>query len=223
METYFTRQIQLWGEAIQTALKDKTIAILGCGGLGGNLALTLGGSGIGKIHLVDFDTVSIHNIHRQLIFTLEDEGRQKCECAKKLVKARYDGVNAVSHNMRLEKFLAENPKLDLILDATDNLPSRAKIDEYAKQSGTPWVYASVEAWHGQVCFMKNSSFADAFTVTDRKPSGIAAPIVAMVAGFQANLALRFLTAQSVESDVLHYLSFDANGSFGVQKFKMPVA
>ncbi|WP_456427706.1 HesA/MoeB/ThiF family protein, partial [Nitratifractor sp.] len=67
---YFKRQIQLWGAAAQETLAQKRILIVGCGGLGSTLALGLGGSGVGEIHLVDFDEVSVHNIHRQIVFTL---------------------------------------------------------------------------------------------------------------------------------------------------------
>ena len=76
-EAYFNRQIQLWGEATQKSLQHKKIAIIGSGGLGCTLAMALGASGIGEIHMVDFDTVSLHNIHRQIAFTLEDEGKSK--------------------------------------------------------------------------------------------------------------------------------------------------
>jgi len=69
-ESYFNRQIQLWGEATQKSLQHKKIAIIGAGGLGCTLAMALGASGIGEIHMVDFDTVSNHNIHRQIAFTL---------------------------------------------------------------------------------------------------------------------------------------------------------
>ena len=68
MMRYFHRQVQLWGEATQESLQTKKIVIIGCGGLGSSLAYALGSSGIGEIHLVDFDDVSVHNIHRQIAF-----------------------------------------------------------------------------------------------------------------------------------------------------------
>ncbi|MEA3455017.1 MAG: ThiF family adenylyltransferase, partial [Campylobacterota bacterium] len=83
-DAYFTRQIQLWGTKTQKELEKKKIAIIGSGGLGSTLALALGTSGIGEIHIVDFDRVSLHNIHRQIAFTLEDEGRSKSKVAAAL-------------------------------------------------------------------------------------------------------------------------------------------
>ena len=68
MMQYFHRQVQLWGEETQTLLQSKKIAIIGAGGLGSSLAFALGSSGIGEIHMIDFDEVSLHNIHRQIAF-----------------------------------------------------------------------------------------------------------------------------------------------------------
>ena len=218
---YFDRQVMLWGEETQRALQKKRIVIVGAGGLGSSLAIALGASGIGHIDLVDFDEVSEHNIHRQIAFKTGDEGRYKAEVAAKLVESRCPFVKVIPHVMRFETFAETRREYDLILDATDNLPSRARIDAYAKEIGAPWVYGSVEAFNGQVCFIEKSSF-DAFRIVDREPAGIAAPIVMHIASLQANLALRYLAGQSVKKDLLYYLYFDDEGELVTQKFKMPV-
>ena len=62
MDNYYNRQIQLWGKDTQDSLQNKSIAIIGSGGLGSSVSIALGASGIGKIHLIDFDEVSLHNI-----------------------------------------------------------------------------------------------------------------------------------------------------------------
>ncbi len=221
MSEYFKRQIELWGEETQSLLKSKKVAIIGCGGLGSTLGITLGSSGIGEIHLVDFDTVSLHNIHRQIAFTLEDVGAPKCEKLAKLLTSRSDLPQIHTYNESFDEFSKRDIKIDLIIDATDNLPSRAKIDLYAKSIDTPWLYASVEEFNGQVCFFEKSSFL-AFNISDRKPGGIAAPIVAFIASFEANIALRYLAGLEIEKDVLNYLYFDKKGSLNHNKFAMPI-
>ena len=218
---YFKRQIELWGEETQGSLKDKKIAITGCGGLGSTLAITLGSSGIGEIHLVDFDTVSEHNIHRQIAFGLDDIDKYKCDVVGELVKNRCQLPSVSTYREDFKDFSNRNIAVDLIIDATDNLPSRVMIDEYAKLKNTPWVYGSVEEFNGQVCFFDKSTFK-AFNISDRKPAGIACPIVVFIASLQANLALRFLAGLSVEKDMLNYLYFDKNGSLNHKKFAMPV-
>jgi len=220
---YFNRQIQLWGEETQNSLRSKKIAIIGCGGLGCSLGIALGASGIGHLSLVDFDEVGVHNIHRQIGFKVGDEGRPKCEVLKELIVSRCSFVQVNTFNMNFGTFAetATNEIYDLIIDATDNLPVRALIDTFAKKKNFPWIYGSVEAFHGQVCFFKNASFESVFNVNDHKPDGIACPIVMNIASLQANLALRYLAGLSVKKDFLYYCFFNEEGIFETQKFGLP--
>lgn len=110
---YFHRQVQLWGEETQQSLQDKKIAIIGCGGLGSSLAFALGASGIGEIHFIDFDEVSVHNIHRQIAFKTGDEDKKKCEVVAEVVEARCPFVKAVAHDCDFDTFALKNIKLTL--------------------------------------------------------------------------------------------------------------
>ena len=221
MMEYFHRQVQLWGEERQKSLQTKKIAIVGSGGLGSSLAFALGASGIGEIHMIDFDEVSLHNIHRQVAFKLGDEGKNKALINAKLIEERCPYVNAIAHECSFEAWSQKNIEVDLIIDATDNLPTRGEINEYALKVKTPWVYGSVEAFHGQVAFMQNSSFSDAFKIVKKTPAGIAAPIVMHIASLQANLVLRYLVGLSVKKDMLYYLFFNEEGELVTQKFALP--
>ena len=217
---YFNRQIQLWGSNVQQSLENKKIAIIGSGGLGCTLAMALGTSGIGEIHMVDFDTVSYHNIHRQIAFTLNDEGKNKAKTVCQLIESKNPFVKTVAFDMHFEAFKEMGNSYDLILDATDNLPVRAEIDKHAKATNTPWIYASVEEFNGQVCFFDKANF-QVFNISDHKPGGLAAPIVMYIGSLQANLALRHLAGLSVKKDKLYYLYFDEEGELITQKFGMP--
>ena len=218
---YFHRQVQLWGEETQRSLQSKRIAIIGCGGLGSSLAFALGASGIGEIHLVDFDEVSVHNIHRQIAFKVGDEGKNKAAVNAKVVEERCPYVKVSAHECDFNGFEAKNIEVDLIIDATDNLPVRGEINTYAKSVNTPWVYGSVEAFNGQICFFEEASFNDVFKITQKTPAGIAAPIVMHIASLQANLALRYLAGLSVKKDFLYYLFFNQEGELVTQKFALP--
>lgn len=221
MMKYFHRQVQLWGEDTQTLLQSKKIAIIGSGGLGSSLAFALGASGIGEIHMIDFDEVSLHNIHRQIAFKLGDEGKNKAVINAELIEQRCPYVKAISHQCDFKEWSEKNIDVDLIIDATDNLPTRGDINTYAKSKNLPWVYGSVEAFHGQVCFIDESSFSDAFKIINKTPAGIACPIVMHIASLQANLALRFLAELSVKKDTLYYLFFNEDGELITQKFGLP--
>ena len=221
MTHYFHRQIQLWGEDTQKSLQSKRIAIVGSGGLGSSLAFALGASGIGEIHMIDFDEVSLHNIHRQIAFKSGDEGKNKAVVNAEIIEARCPFVKAIAHQCDFETWSKKNVEVDLIIDATDNLASRGEINTYAKKVNLPWVYGSVEAFHGQVCFIDESSFNDAFKIIKKTPAGIAAPIVMHIASLQANLALRFLAGLSIKKDMLYYLFFNEEGELITQKFGLP--
>jgi len=221
MMQYFHRQVQLWGEDTQKSLQTKKIAIIGAGGLGSSLSFALGATGIGEIHIVDFDEVSLHNIHRQIAFKLGDEGLNKAQINANIIKKRSAFTNAIAHNCDFQEWSKKNIAVDLIIDATDNLPTRGDINSYAKAVKTPWIYGSVEAFHGQVCFIEESSFSDAFKIIKKTPAGIAAPIVMHLASLQANLALRYLTGMSVKKDMLYYLFFNEEGELVTQKFGLP--
>lgn len=220
--SYFKRQIELWGEERQANLKNRTILIVGAGGLGSSVAIALGSSGVGRVYLVDFDRVSISNIHRQIAFKLEDEGKFKARVLASLLESRNSEVKVESFCEELEDFIKRGIKdIDLILDCTDNLPSRAKIDNFAKSLNIPWVYASVEEFNGQVALFREAKFETIFNVKDKKPSGVTPPMVMQIASFEANLALQYLANLEPKEDMLYYISFE-NGELKTQKFKLPV-
>ncbi|NPA65454.1 MAG: ThiF family adenylyltransferase [Epsilonproteobacteria bacterium] len=220
MQEYFKRQIQLWGEEKQSTLQKKKIAIIGAGGLGSSLCFALGASGIGEIHIIDFDEVSLHNIHRQIAFTLEDEGKNKAQVNAQIIRKRSQYTQAFFYECDFEQWSLKDIDVDLIIDATDNLPTRAQIDQYAKKKNIPWIYGSVEAFNGQVCFFNTAKFEDFFKVVKRIPAGIAAPIVMHIASLQANLAIRYLTGLNVKKDFVYYIYFNDEGEFISQKFSI---
>jgi molybdopterin/thiamine biosynthesis adenylyltransferase len=220
MSDYFKRQIELWGEKKQNSLQEKRIAIIGSGGLGSSLSLSLGSIGVGEIHLVDFDEVALHNIHRQIAFRVEDVTKKKADVVAELIESRSEYTKVIPYIESFAEWEKRDIEVDLIIDGTDNLGVRVEIDRVAKERGVPWIYGSVEGFYGQVCFFRDSSFS-AFQTDDVKPKGVSAPIVMNIASFQANLAIKYLIGDKVESDLLYYLSFDKDGIFRSKSFKMP--
>ena len=221
MNEYFNRQIKLWGQETQDSLQNKKVAIIGSGGLGCTLAIALGTSGIGEFAFVDFDTVGIHNIHRQIAFKVQDDGKYKAEVLKELIEAKCPYTKITAYTESFDEFTQRGLEFDLVIDATDNLPTRAAINEYCMKNSFPWIYGSVEEFHGQVCFFEKASYEAVFQINDRKPNGIACPIVMHIGSLQANLALRYLTGLSVKKDILYYLSFDQDGILNTKKFNLP--
>ena len=220
MNNYFKRQIQLWGEETQQLLQTKKIAIIGAGGLGSSLCYALGSIGLAEIHIIDFDHVSLHNIHRQIAFNLSDQSKNKAKVNATRIQNRTEFTKVIAHECDFETWKEKKIDVDLLLDATDNLPTREAIDNYAKSVKTPWVYGSVEAFNGQVCLFENASFNDFFAVKEREPQGIATPMVMQIASLQANLALRFLAKLPIKKDVVYYIYFNQDGELITQKFSL---
>jgi len=220
---FFNRQIKLWGEETQDSLGNKKVAIIGSGGLGCSLAIALGASGIGEFALVDFDEVGIHNIHRQIGFKVGDDGKFKADVLKELVESRCPYTKVTSYVESFEEFIKRDLEFDLVIDGTDNLPTRAAINEYCIKNNQPWIYGSVEEFHGQVCFFEKASYEAVFQINDRKPNGIACPIVMHIASLQANLAIRYLTGLPVKKDILYYLAFDNEGVLDTKRFNLPTS
>lgn len=219
---YYQRQIQLWGEDTQNLLSTKSVAIIGSGGLGCSVGIALSGLGLREIVLVDFDTISLHNIHRQIGFDIKDENMAKSAVLASKLQARNSDTKITHIVGNFDDFANSNIKVDIIIDATDNLPSRGKIDDFAKAHSIPWIYASVEEFHGQVCFFDRAKFGDCLMISDHKPSGISAPMVMQIASFEANLATRYLANLSVAKDNLYYFYFNNEGFLQNRLFKLPI-
>ncbi len=210
----------LWGKKIQKNLSSKKVLIVGSGGLGCSVALALSGSGIGELDIVDFDRVEEHNIHRQLLFNLDDSGKFKSVVASNRVEQRNSEIEVNAYTLSFEEYIKDcKINYDLVIDATDNLFVREQINAYAKDKNIPWIYGSVEEFNGQVCFFKDASF-NIFATKEIEPKGIAAPMVMQVASLEANLALRYLAQLPINSDILYYLYYNSEGEFEIKKFKL---
>ncbi len=105
---YFSRQIKLWGMERQSNLENRRVLIVGAGGLGSSLAYALGTSGIGEIDIVDFDIVSLSNIHRQIAFKLEDRDRYKCDVVAERVREKSPFVSISGHQSSFSQFISKS-------------------------------------------------------------------------------------------------------------------
>jgi len=220
-ELYFKRQIELLGKESQASLYSKRVLIVGCGGLGCSVAIAIGSSGIGHLDLIDFDEVSAHNLHRQIAFNIDNIGKNKSLVLKEFLLSRSPFTKVNNYPISLADFSYNDKKYDLIIDATDNLETRVFIDRLAKKHNTLWIYGTVEAFHGQVCFFENNSFEDIFQISEHKVKGIAAPMVMQIASLEANLAIRYLSGLPIKKDYLYYCYFDNYGEYSIQKFALP--
>jgi sulfur-carrier protein adenylyltransferase/sulfurtransferase len=136
----------------QRRLKAGCVLCVGVGGLGSPLALYLAAAGVGTIGIVDFDTVDESNLHRQLLHGTADIGRSKLDSAEDRLRDVNPHVEIVRHDERLtsENALTVLAAYDVVVDGTDNFPTRYLVNDACVLLGTPNVYGSVFRWEGQV-------------------------------------------------------------------------
>jgi adenylyltransferase/sulfurtransferase len=135
----------------QKKLKAAKVLLIGTGGLGAPLGLYLTAAGIGKIGLVDFDVVDFTNLQRQVIHTTPDVGKKKIESAAEKMKAINPNVEIVKHEVALssENALEILKDYDIVVDGTDNFPTRYLVNDACVLLGKPNVYGSIFRFEGQ--------------------------------------------------------------------------
>lgn len=150
----YTRQIILKevGGAGQNALKSARVLIIGAGGLGGPASLYLAAAGIGEIGLVDFDTVELSNLHRQIQFETKDLGRAKTKALATRLHALNPHTKIIPYEERLDQHTASTriAGYNLVLDGTDDFATRFAINQACLDHHTPLVSGALGRFDGQL-------------------------------------------------------------------------
>ncbi len=135
----------------QLKLKKARVLTIGTGGLGAPLGLYLAAAGVGHLGLVDFDVVDSSNLQRQVTFTTADVGKPKSEAAKARLSALNPDIEIVSYETRLtsDNALELFRDYDIIVDGTDNFPTRFLVNDACVLLGKPNVYGSIFRFEGQ--------------------------------------------------------------------------
>jgi len=135
----------------QLKLKAAKVLLVGTGGLGAPLGLYLAAAGIGRIGLVDFDVVDFSNLQRQVIHFTKDVGRNKIDSAAEKMTALNPNVEIVKHEVALssENAMEILKDYDLVVDGTDNFPTRYLVNDACVLLGKPNVYGSIFRFEGQ--------------------------------------------------------------------------
>lgn len=150
----YDRQIMLpeIGKEGQHKLKQSKVLIVGVGGLGSPIALYLAGAGVGTIGLVDGDVVSITNLQRQVLYTEEELGKSKAECALRHLSRLNGEIEIHAYSTRLT---SENAKelisqYDIVVDGCDNFPTRYLINDICRELNKVYVFGAIGGFEGQV-------------------------------------------------------------------------
>lgn len=208
--TYFQRQTTLKeiGQEGQQLLQDAKVLVIGCGGLGSPIAIYLATSGVGKLHLVDFDQVSVSNLHRQVFYKVADVGQSKAMILSKEIEKRapYTEVSYTDTAVAKDTIMELVADYDIIVDGTDSLPIKYLINDACVLSKKPLVYGSLYKFDGYVatfnvlngdgdytCNLRDAFPKIATDIPNCEEAGTMNPIVGIIALLQANEVIKLIT------------------------------
>jgi molybdopterin/thiamine biosynthesis adenylyltransferase/rhodanese-related sulfurtransferase len=140
------------GETGQLKLLDAKVLLLGAGGLGSPAALYLAAAGVGTLGIIDMDVVDASNLQRQILHNTDRIGERKVDSAKKTLTALNPDVNVVTYDVRLgaDNILDIIDGYDVIVDGTDNFPTRYLVNDASLKKRIPVVHGSIFRFEGQV-------------------------------------------------------------------------
>ena len=174
-----------------------TAAVIGCGGLGTNVAVHLAGAGIGKIWLCDFDTVQTRNLNRQFFYTPADTGKPKCDLlAARLQRyAPETAVVSVAKRITCEADLSFAKEAEIIVLAVDNIDARRIVNDFCKHKQKPLINGGVDAAFGTAYLYVPGVCADLEAAgllqkPNRNPQS-QSPVVGVIGALEAKLAIDY--------------------------------
>ncbi|MCW8825702.1 MAG: molybdopterin-synthase adenylyltransferase MoeB [Gammaproteobacteria bacterium] len=199
----YSRQILLphVDVAGQQKLNSARVLIIGMGGLGSPVATYLAAAGVGELVLVDFDTVDLSNLQRQIIHATSNVGEPKVDSAR----ARIADINpevkveTISTKLAGEALTLEVEKANIVVDCTDNFEARFELNRACVRAGTPLVSGAAIRFEGQVTVFNNDGNSPCYRCLYRdegeeelrcSENGILAPVVGVIGTLQATEVLK---------------------------------
>lgn len=193
----YDRQIILseMGQAGQQKLKQARVLVIGCGGLGSPVLLYLAAAGIGTIGIVEDDTVAISNLQRQILYSSDAVGEPKLSEAKKRLKALNPLVTFNTYQTRFsaDNALAITKEYDIVVDSTDNFPTRYLVNDACVILNKPYVYGAIHRFEGQVALFNykgSATYRDLFPTpppSEQAPNCAEAGVLGVLPGIVGSM------------------------------------
>lgn len=196
------------GQEGQLRLLSSNILIVGAGALGSIAAMYLASSGVGKITLVDYDTIDISNLQRQLSFSTGQCGQKKVEAAAQRLQAINPDIQVESHDIMLTRKNAQTlfQGKDLVIEGSDNPATKYLVTDLCAEMSIPCVLGGVAQFQGQVMSWKPGlpGYRDIFPEPAEEGSytpcalgGVLGPLPGIIGSYQAAEAIKILTGMGV--------------------------
>ncbi len=209
MEPRYARNIPALSETECLALRQKTILVVGCGGLGGHVIDQLSRIGVGALRVVDGDVFDETNLNRQLLSQVPLLGTGKAKAAENRIRR----VNPEIMVEAVEEFLTEenvNALLegcDAVVDALDNIPSRKLLASACAEMGIPYIYGAISGWVAQAAVsMPGDGLIELLYPegTVLRDKSVLSFTPALCASLQVSLCVKLLTGRPVETGTVYH-------------------
>lgn len=211
------------GKEGQEKLKNASVLIIGAGGLGAPLSMYLVSAGVGRIGLADFDTVDESNLQRQVIYTTSDIGKSKCQASRDRLMGMNPNVVVDIHEGQFTSDTAMEiaKDYDIVIDGTDNFPTRYLCNDISVLLGKPNVYGSIFRFEGQASVFDPSQGGPCYRCLYPEPpppgmvpscaeGGVLGVLPGIIGMIQATEAIKIILGQG-DTLVGRLLLFDALG------------
>jgi len=198
-----------FGAPAQQLLQQARVLIVGAGGLGCPAAQYLAAAGVGTLGIADDDTIIISNLHRQILYTPADAGKQKVAVATETLQAQNPEIKIVPHPVKVtaDNVMELFAGYDVILDGTDNFETRYLLNDAAVLSGKPLIYGAIYQFEGQVAVwnapnadgIRSPNYRDLFPSVDATQvpncaeGGVIPTLAGIIGCMQANEAIKYIT------------------------------
>lgn len=156
----YNRQMMLpeIGDSGQEKLKKAKVLVIGAGGLGCPILQYIATAGVGTIGIIDFDTIELHNLHRQILYTEEQVGQSKAIIAKSVLETLNPLIHVIAFE---EKLTVENAaqiimNFDVIVDGCDNFETRYLVNDTCVALGKSLIYGSILKFEGQMAVFNHN-------------------------------------------------------------------
>ena len=206
-QEYYQRQLILsgFGHLAQKKLQESTVLVVGAGGLGCPALQYIAGAGVGNIIIADGDNIQISNLHRQILYTQDDIGKNKAEVAASRISKLNPLINVtpITQNITSDNIEAIIHRADVIIDSTDSFETRFLLGKYSYKNNIPLVYAAIYEFEAQLTvfnYNNEIAFEDLFPTMpglDATPNCATNGVIGFVPGFigiaQAAEAIKIIT------------------------------